>query len=238
MSDPADMPEPSADMLAAEYALGVLDAPERALAAARIAADPEFAAEVAAWEARLAPLAAEVSKADPPQTLWPRIAARLGGRPGLWNDVGFWRAATAAGVAAAALILIVGPTPRTPPPVPPSVTPAPARTLVAKLAPAPDRPPVLVAALDPNSGELILTPVALAIPADRSAELWVIPQGQKAISLGVIDPKEPTRIPAPAYLNAANRPGTVLAITVEQPGGSPTGQAQGPIVGVGGFAEI
>ena len=223
---------------AAEYALGVLEGADRAAAAARMANDPTFAAEVAEWEARLSPLAAEIAPTEPPPTLWPRIAAGLGGGPGLWNSVNFWRMAAAAGVALAALSLTLGPNLRPPPP-PASqpAAPAPGRTLIAKLAPAPDRQPVVVAALDTNSGELILTPVALAIPADKSAELWVIPAGQKAISLGVIDPVQPTRMPAPAHLNAANRPGAVLAVTVEQPGGSPTGQAQGPIVGVGGFVE-
>ena len=60
MSDPS-IPDPDEpDMTAAEYALGVLDGDERRAAAARLVTDPAFAAEVASWEDRLSPLAAEV----------------------------------------------------------------------------------------------------------------------------------------------------------------------------------
>src|SRR5437868_3856425 len=63
--------------LAAELALGVLDGEARARAEARAASDPEFAAEAAAWSARLHPLAEDVAPVAAPDTLWPRIEAAL-----------------------------------------------------------------------------------------------------------------------------------------------------------------
>lgn len=50
MTDDPDAPN-DPEMLAAEYALGMLDAAAHAAAEARIAIDPDFAARVARWEA-------------------------------------------------------------------------------------------------------------------------------------------------------------------------------------------
>ena len=48
---------PEDELIAAEYALGVLAGTERAAAERRIERDPTFANLVEAWEQRLAPLA-------------------------------------------------------------------------------------------------------------------------------------------------------------------------------------
>ena len=53
---------PEDELLAAEYALGVLGASERAQIERRIAREHAFAGLVAAWEARLAPWAAEIAE--------------------------------------------------------------------------------------------------------------------------------------------------------------------------------
>lgn len=61
---------------AGEYVLGLLDADGRAQIERAAAQDPALAAEIAAWEARLAPLAATPPEA-PSAALWPRIAASI-----------------------------------------------------------------------------------------------------------------------------------------------------------------
>jgi anti-sigma-K factor RskA len=67
--------------LAAEYALGTLDADERAQADALIAADADFAAQVEAWSHRLAALNQMVGSVEPRAEVWERIrdAAGLSG---------------------------------------------------------------------------------------------------------------------------------------------------------------
>ena len=50
MTDDSDSPS-DLEVLAAEYALGLLDADAHAAAEARIATDPDFAVRVARWEA-------------------------------------------------------------------------------------------------------------------------------------------------------------------------------------------
>jgi len=61
--------------IAAEYALGTLDADERAQADAMLLVDPEFAAEVARWERRLGELNVLVAPVEPPALVWEKIRA-------------------------------------------------------------------------------------------------------------------------------------------------------------------
>ena len=70
---------PVDDFTAAEYALGTLDASERASLAARRLRDPEIDEAIRGWEARLAPLAEAVPEIEPPRDLLPAIEARIRG---------------------------------------------------------------------------------------------------------------------------------------------------------------
>lgn len=65
------------DLLAAEYALGTLDAAERARVAAALPRDIALSDAVAAWEQRLQPLAETVAGVAPPADLWSKIEAAL-----------------------------------------------------------------------------------------------------------------------------------------------------------------
>src|SRR4029453_15752158 len=81
------------DLLAAEYALGVLAEAERAAAEQRIAREPAFARLVTDWAQRLAPWAAEIAEVAPPPQLWDRIAGALPAQTqagGLWKSIAFW----------------------------------------------------------------------------------------------------------------------------------------------------
>ena len=64
--------------LAAEYALGTLDADERAQVETMMATDSEFAAIVHAWEFRLGVLNQMVGSVEPPPELWERIRTAVG----------------------------------------------------------------------------------------------------------------------------------------------------------------
>jgi anti-sigma-K factor RskA len=139
---------PSADILAGEYVLGVLNARERQEAETRVERDPGFARLVQEWEYRLAPWLDAATPMQPPAHLWPRIRTSLGWTAAaadtealrsavtppasLWQRPGFWRATTAlaAGLAIVAFFVgrDVGPAIETPAPgpvvvVPPEVKP-------------------------------------------------------------------------------------------------------------------
>ncbi len=218
---------------AAEHALGVTSAEDRALAEVRRARDRDFDHAVTAWEERLAPLTDEIAPLDPSHRVWPRVARQIGVRGGL-HSVKFWRGATAASLAlaAACVLLVVVPAP-SPPPAP-ALAPAP--VLTGLIGPAVGAAgPTVVATVDPARKELIFTAASVATAADKSAELWVIPAGQKPISLGVIAAGQSRRMALPVSLTGAGQTTAVLAITLEQAGGSPTGAPMGPIVATGGF---
>ncbi len=61
--------------LAAEYALGTLDADERALVETMMIVDHGFKAMVEAWSLKLAPLHQMVAPVEPPISVWDQIAA-------------------------------------------------------------------------------------------------------------------------------------------------------------------
>src|ERR1700686_2522788 len=64
--------------LAAEYALGTLDAEERAQAEAMMAADKEFTAMVEAWQHKLGVLNQMVGAVEPRPELWDNIRSAAG----------------------------------------------------------------------------------------------------------------------------------------------------------------
>jgi anti-sigma-K factor RskA len=64
--------------LAAEYALGTLDADERAQVEAMMSADPGFTAVVVAWESKLGALNQMVGSVEPRPELWEKIRAAVG----------------------------------------------------------------------------------------------------------------------------------------------------------------
>ncbi len=236
----ASPPIPDEDRpLAGEYVLGVLDADERAEARRRIAAEPAFARAVQWWENHLTPLASDIRTVEPSAGLWPRIASLVGERakPPLWNNVRVWRGVSVGALAlAAASVATLVLTPRpVPPPVATPAAPAPAEVAVIN-DPASSQP-ALIATLDHATDKLILTPVKMKMPAGREPELWIIPEGQKAISLGVIPTDAAIQIALPAGLRGGGTYTATLAITDEPPGGAPTGVATGSVRAIGKFVK-
>lgn len=79
------MTDDAQDRLAAEYAMGLLDADEAALAEALLADDPVFAGLVEDWRARLLELDATAPAEAPDPRLWSRIEAGLARPAGVVN---------------------------------------------------------------------------------------------------------------------------------------------------------
>src|ERR1700674_2953050 len=64
--------------LAAEYALGTLDADERAQVETMMSGDKDFTAIVAAWEYKLGILNQMVGSIEPPAEVWDKIKTAVG----------------------------------------------------------------------------------------------------------------------------------------------------------------
>jgi len=221
---------PEDELIAAEYALGVLSGADRAAAERRLARDRAFARLVAAWEERLSPWAGEIDEGAPPPQVWDRIAAALPAPPapraGLWQSLAFWRGLTfATGALAAACmgaLIYLGSAQKAP--------------LVAALDGGGRH--AFVATIDPRRNAILVLPAAFAQSADRVPELWLIPPGEKPRSLGLIDPNKPVALTIPPGLIAQATTQAVLAVSLEPPGGSPTGQPTGPVIATGKLTNL
>ena len=89
----------------------------------------------------------------------------------------------------------------------------------------------VVASWDPAARQLVLA-VAGDMPADpsHSHELWVIPAGGKPRSLGTMPAGRQMHMRLADALAQLLQQGATIAISVEPPGGSPTGAPTGPVV--------
>ncbi len=222
----ASKPVDENDLLAAEYALGVLEGADRARAEALQKQSPAFAARVAAWETRLSPLADEVD-AVPPPNLMPTIEARLFGKPkrrGWFTMPTGWLGGLIGTGAMAALSVIVLALMLNFGGAPVGQTPVQTAQLLAKGSTA-----VFLARLEGDT--LTLTQAKGARPAaNRSYELWLIDGDKAPVSLGLVDHG--------LTLTAPNLPlGYVLAVTDEPLGGGPGGAPTGQIIAAGMFVE-
>ena len=121
--------------LAAEYALGTLDADERAQAETMMAVDSEFAAIVQAWEYRLGALNQMVGSIEPRPIVWENIKAAIGQSAGQQAP------------------LVLPEAPPSPPPAEPVVEPVLAEPAVSPAAAS----PVTVDTANDNSNVIQLT---------------------------------------------------------------------------------
>lgn len=232
---------PQDEALAAEHALGVLTATERAAAELRMARDPAFAAQVEAWRARLAPLAEEVEAVQPPAGLWPRIAGSLSANDNqavVRRRLRFWRGATAGSLAlAAASLAMVAVLATRPPPI--IVTPPPAPMMNARLMPTAGGQPMFLAAYDPQrKAVLVASLVPPGSDPNHSHELWLIPADGKPRSLGLVEQGASKSMPISDQMAAMATEGASMAVSVEPMGGSKQDGPSGPVAAAGKLARI
>lgn len=241
MNTPLD-DEPE-DLRYAEYVLGVLDADARAAVERELAADPRAAAEIARWQEFLLPLAEDIPESVPPDQVWIRIQERIGqaqprqpakdtrAHQGWWNNLSLWRGfAFGAGIVAAACIIALITLPR----VRVTSPAAPTLAYMASTITQTDGQVGWTATMDISHARMIVVPAKpQALPAGRAPELWLIPAGQKPIAVGMIGTRAPTSIKLDKSLVARLGPTAALAVSIEPPGGSPTGQPSGPVIGKG-----
>ena len=229
MSDDSTIAGENGQSLAAEYVLGVLDGDARREAERRIATDPAFAREVAFWEERLGGLASEVAPVAPPEGVWQRVDAAITPRKrtNLWNSLWFWRwsAAASAALAAASLAVVY------------VAVVSPARAPLVATLQAEGRPS-FVAAIEPGHNTITIVPAALTAVEQRTLELWLIAPGEQPRSLGLIEAGKPVRINVTAELAGRVRADAALAVSIEPPGGSPTGLPTGPVIASGKLTNL
>ena len=222
---PAD-PE-ALDALAAEHVLGTLEAREAEEVVRALPTHPALRQAVAEWEARLAPLSALAAPEAPPPDLWARIEASLAARPAaavlrlpparLLKAWAVGSTALAAGLAAFLLF-----------------RPAEPPRMMTVLLTSRDQPAWVVEA---EGGGLRLASLnPRPVEPGRVQQLWALPPGATApVSLGLI-PEDGQASIAPGLVRP--EPGMLIEISLEPPGGSPTGRPTGPILFIGRLAPV
>lgn len=212
--------------LAAEFALGSLPANEQAEAELLLASNAEFAEEVRFWRNQLSTLAAELPPVAPRAELRARILARVA--PGAvaandnvvalkrslasWRAFGLAASAIAAGLAA---FVVLRPAP--------NALPDGQRYVAVLQSEGPG--PAFVASVDLARGTISVRTVSATPPAGKSYELWAIGAGRaKPQSLGVINADYRLPLNELGKTDAGALGDTLFAVTVEQQGGSPTGE--------------
>lgn len=252
MSEAPDLSEDEA--LAAEHALGVLNARERAEAELRMAREPAFAADVEAWRARLAPMLESVESVPAPAGLWPRIERLLPANDSrapandngaIMNRLRFWRNSAVGGfaLAAASLAGVLVQVNQPPVVVERQVPVQPQGQLLSASVVSQEGSrvqPLFTASYDPDRKALIVTSL-LPEGSDRDKvhELWLIAGQDNPKSLGLVESGKAKIIALPTEVMAKMAEGAALAVSVEPPGGSknPDGPS-GPVIGVGKLSKL
>lgn len=217
-----------ADRLAAEYVLGTLRGPARRRFESLLPAHPALRDALAAWQARLLPLAASVPEVEPQAAVWQRIEAQLFAAPALrqprwWQRLAPWRGFSAV-TGLVALVLLValwqGPSARPPIIIVLGSNPDGVQTLKASF----------VASVSADGRALVLRPLDnLTLSPGRALELWAVPAKGAPRSLGLVQPAGETTLLRTRLLQDT----AAFAVSVEPAGGSPTGAPTGPIVSLG-----
>jgi anti-sigma-K factor RskA len=169
----------------------------------------------------------------PPQAAWSRIETAIATAPrppSVWQSLTFWRSfaiasATLAAASIAALAYI-------------GLVPGARAPLMATLSGGAGQPN-FVASVTATGNTLVIVPAALLTNDPRAFELWLIPSGEtRPRSLGLIQPGQPIRLDIPSDLAGRITPDAMLAVSLEPPGGSPTGAPTGPVIAAGKLANL
>lgn len=223
-----------ADRLAADYVAGTMRGAARRRFEALLPAHPLLRAAVRAWQARLMPLTAAIRPQLPSPRVWKAIQARIdaaGSRsvtpsPGWWSRLALWRGLSAlASLAALGLAMLLALQGPVQPPIVVVMNPVALPGAAAGTVPA-----SIVASISGDGRAVVTHPlVNVTLGPDRSLELWSVPAQGPTRSLGLISPTGATVLRKSDVLRGTDQ----LAVSLEPPGGSPTGVATGPVLYIG-----
>lgn len=265
MSAPEDTPEGAVAKLnrddpivAAEWALGLLEGEELLAARGKYATDPNFAWRKEWWDNWFAPMTDAMPGAEPGEHVWDDILARVSSQQAAAGSLGpdasasnvialetrlrrwQWMAGLSSAAAALALVWIA---------LVPGRTPVDAPVQIAAAAPLPNP---LVATVPigetglrldvtyiPESEKMLVAAIGLTRDGVHDHELWLVPAGGGTPqSLGIVAPGEVHSMVVPQALANNLGVGASLVLTREPIGGKPSDAAAGPVVAKGTFTRV
>jgi len=213
--------------IAAEYVLRLLPPEELARVEERLGVDPAFRDLVAQWSEDFASFTDDIPAIAPPPALEAQLMRRLFGEAEPRRRWSLWPALLGGLVAAGLAVWAFNPV----------ILGRDAPEFAARIA-AEDGSLIVEARFDPDTRRLVVERTAGEVPEGRDLELWLVHVADSTTtSLGVLPREEDGVIEISAPL-AAQFPDNALALSVEPVGGSPTGQATGPVVAIGPITGI
>ncbi|OZI64998.1 anti-sigma factor [Bordetella genomosp. 1] len=216
------------ERLAAEYVSGAMRGGARRRFEGLMAADANLRRLVRHWEGDLYPLVWSLPPQTPPRRVWRAIQARIAAAaPSNWGWSGLylWRLLSS-GLAAlliAGVVLYPG-----------QVDRAAQQQLMAVLQTAKSEAMLVVRADETGAVHVHTLQNLLPYSDGKALELWAIPPGQAPVSLGLVQPQGLTAFTRDKGLAGVGQ----LAVSLEPPGGSPTGKPTGPVIMSGDVLSI
>jgi anti-sigma-K factor RskA len=228
------------DQLAADYVLGTMPVRTRQRFDAMLKLSPQLRRAVAAWEARLTPMASTVPELAPPKRVWQAIQETIFGKHSVnrdqqsswWSSLGFWRTVTGfAMITLVAFSLLV----LAPAVDDSTIDPATDSMMVVVMEDTQTQTPAMTVSWESGGANhrlLRLRVIGHAEMAPGTAwELWMMPRGDGSpISLGLITTHELQTLRVPRALAQPLDDAWGLGMTVEPKGGSPSGRPTGPML--------
>ena len=219
------------DRIAREYVVGTLRGHARTRFEGVMRANATARRCVQAWEDRLLPLSLELAPVVPQASVWRRVESRVGGAAAGRDDGDArgrglrpfrWAIAAMLALAAVGLGWLLITSPGSP-------------TAVAVLAPEGKAPIWNVETFPDRESIRIVALAPVPLQPGKSYELWALPEGGAPVSLGLMPQRSETRHLDATQL-AALAASKQVAVSLEPPGGSPTGAPTGPVLYVGAIA--
>lgn len=216
------------EQLAAAYVLGTLRGGARRRFARLARESSVIQREIWRWERQLLPLTDKIEPQIPPPGVWQGIEEQLGFRDRPANRSLGWLWPAVSALLALALVALVLPFP-TGDPAEQVLTPAERLAFIQDT----QQQPLWVVTVDDETG--LLSSIAVNAPAkdaDRVFELWMLPEQGPPRSFGLLPTAQNARRQqslSPALIALLGRAKGV-AVSLEPPGGSPTGAPTGPVL--------
>jgi anti-sigma-K factor RskA len=210
------------ERLSGEYVLGVLRGSARRRFDRLVNESPTARTRLHRWEEDWSALSQTLDPIQPSPRVWVEVRRRIFDdrrAPARRVPRRLWQLAAAAGVVAVALIigLVIR-------------QQQPALQPVAVLGTDASHPLWQVERSTDRTALTIRTLGAVRPPADKAYELWALPRGGSPVSLGLL----PTAGKFERRLTPSQRTAIAasdkVAVSIEPPGGSPTGSPTGPVI--------
>lgn len=205
------------EQLAAEYALGTLRGAARLRFERLLPQHPDALAAVRRWEDRFVQLAGGLAPVQPGAAVWRQVQQRLNHTPARsFAFLGWWNASRLALAAAVAAVMIA---------VTLQLTVfTPSSRLLAIVATEQQAEWWRVETRDDHEALRVIASAAVAADMEHAYELWALPDsGAAPVSLGLMPQGGAHELVLSAAQRAALQQASKIAVSLEPPGGSPTG---------------